>query len=67
MCCLNAIIKLKIMFSFGEKEYSKEEIKAKNKLRDAWEKFYTPMQLSQAKFRIKVRMRVEKGRFPILP
>lgn len=38
--------------------------KKSKKLSDAWEKFYTPMQLSQDKFRIKVKMRVQKGKFP---
>jgi hypothetical protein len=55
------------MWDFGIKKYDIEAEKAKRKLRDAWEKFYTPMQLSQAKFRIKVNSRMRKGKFPILP
>lgn len=55
------------MWNIGCFKYNKETEKAKRKLRDAWEKFYTPMQLSQAKFRIKVNSRIRKGKFPILP
>jgi len=54
------------MWDSGELKYSKEAEKAKSKLRDAWEKFYTPIKLSQAKFRIKVNSRLQKGKFPIL-
>lgn len=38
------------MWDFGIEEYDNEKEKVKRKLRDAWEKFYTPMQMSQAKF-----------------
>lgn len=54
------------MWDFGYFKYDKDAEKAKRKLRDAWEKFYTPMQLSQVKFRIKVNSRMRKGKFPIL-
>jgi len=54
------------MWDFGFKQYDKEAEKAKRKLRDAWEKFYTPIQLSQAKFRIKVNSRILKGKYPTL-
>jgi hypothetical protein len=54
------------MFDFGTKIYDKEAEKAKRKLRDAWEKFYTPMQLSRVKFRIKVNERMRKGKFPVV-
>jgi hypothetical protein len=52
------------MFNSGYKEYDKEVAKQKRKLRNAWEKFYSPLQLSQAKFRIKVNSRIRKGKFP---
>jgi len=51
------------MFDFGD-YYNKEVQINKMKLRTAWEKFYTPMQMAQAKFRIKVNSRIKKGKFP---
>lgn len=55
------------MFDLIPIPYCPKRAKAKRKLRDAWEIFYTPLQLSQAKFRIKVAMRVSKGKFPSPP
>lgn len=52
------------MFDIGFKQYDLEREKRNRKLRDAWEIFYTPMQLSEAKFRIKVAMRIRRGKFP---
>ena len=44
--------------------FDAKKAKERKKLRDAWEKFYAPMQLSMDKFREKVAMRVRKGKFP---
>jgi len=53
------------MFDFGAKEYDKKLEANKKKLRLAWEKFYTPLQMSRVKFRIKVNERMRKGKFPL--
>lgn len=54
------------MFDFGEKIYNRKLEAEKRKLRQAWEKFYTPLQMSHVKFRIKVNERMRKGKFPLI-
>lgn len=52
------------MWDFGLQKNNSQVRKAKIKLANAWIKYYTPMQLSQVKFRMKVNSRVRKGKFP---
>lgn len=52
------------MWDFGLSKYDKKASEEKIKLRLAWEKFYTPLQMSKAKFRIKVNQRLLKGKYP---
>jgi len=53
------------MWDYGNWRYDKKYQNKRKKLRLAWEKFYTPMQMSQVKFRIKVNERMRKGKFPV--
>ena len=53
------------MWDFGTKYYDKKQEAEKRKLRQAWENFYTPLQMSSVKFRIKVNERMRKGKFPL--
>jgi len=55
------------MFRFRTKIHDKKLEAEKIKIRKAWENFYTPLQMSHVKFRIKVNERMRKGKFPQPP